>query len=122
LFRGLAAVPLLIGCVVTGSTAGSPVDVEVTIGSAPGTTLGFVPAETTVLASGSIQVTFRNASNQPHNLVFTEGVSGATRTIVEPGGFDRLLLARPSPGVYLFVCTIHDGMNGRLVVEAPPPA
>lgn len=116
----LLAAPLLIGCVVAGSTAGTPATVGVTIETAPGQVLAFVPAETAVVASGPVEVTFRNGSNQPHNLVFTGGLSAATRTIVEPGAVDRLLLRGLSPGVYRFVCTIHDEMNGTLVVEASP--
>ena len=38
------------------------------------------------------------------------------RTIVEPGGFDEILLGQMNPGTYPFVCTIHDGMVGTLTV------
>ena len=44
-------------------------------------------------------------------------VDPGTRTIVRPGTSDQLLLAPPPPGDYPFVCTIHDGMAGRLIVE-----
>jgi plastocyanin len=54
----------------------------------------------------------------PHNLTFTAGLEGGTQTIVKPGTSDQLLLAPPPPGAYPFVCTIHDGMAGRLIVQA----
>ena len=46
---------------------------SVTITSAPGETLAFDPAETTVRAAGPIAITFRNGSSLAHNLVFTAG-------------------------------------------------
>ena len=51
-----------------------------------------------------------------HNLVFTAGVTGATRTIVEPGAFDQVVLATTTPGTYRFACTIHVEMAGTLIV------
>jgi plastocyanin len=89
----------------------------VSIATAPGETLAFVPAETTVWAAGPIAMTFRNGSSLSHNLVFTVGLTAATRTIVEPGSSDELLLRPPGSGAYPFVCTIHDGMAGTLIVR-----
>ena len=43
-------------------------------------------------------------------------MTAATRTIVEPGGSDLLSVVPPGPGAYAFVCTIHEGMAGRLLV------
>jgi plastocyanin len=90
--------------------------VGVTITSASGETLAFDPAEITVRAAGPITVTFRNGSSLAHNLVFTAGVTGATRTIVEPGTSDELVLIPAAPGSYPYACTIHDGMAGTLIV------
>ena len=90
--------------------------VSVTISSAPGETLAFDPAEITVRAAGPITVTFRNGSSLAHNLVFTAGVTGATRTIVEPSTSDELVISPAAPGAYRFACTIHDGMAGTLIV------
>lgn len=87
-----------------------------TITTAPGETLAFEPAETSVQAVGPIALTFRNGSSLPHNLTFTAGLTAATRTIVEPGSVDQVLLAPQAAGSYRFVCTIHDGMTGTLVV------
>lgn len=110
---------LLVACLA--SPAATPVVVVgVTIASAPGETLAFVPAETAVRATGPIALAFRNESSLPHNLVFTAGPTAATRTIVEPGDEQQLLLEPLAPDRYPFVCTIHDGMAGTLVVLGIP--
>jgi hypothetical protein len=54
---------------------------------------------------------------RPFVRCFTVGLAAATRTIVEPGTSDELLLRPPGPGAYPFVCTIHDGMAGTLIVR-----
>jgi plastocyanin len=89
----------------------------VTITTASGETLAFAPAETSVQGAGPIALTFRNGSSLPHNLTFTAGLTAATRTIVEPGATDLLLLTPPASGTYRFVCTIHDGMTGTLIIQ-----
>jgi len=125
LLGDILVAPLLVACVLTGpaatatppaATATPPAAVGVTIRSAPGETLAFEPAETTVEAPGPVAVTFRNGSSLSHNLVFTGGLSAATRTVVEPGTSDYLLLFPSAPGAYPFVCTIHTGMAGTLIV------
>jgi plastocyanin len=88
------------------------------ITTAPGDRLAFEPSEPRVTARGLITLTFQNASSMPHNLTFTAGLEAGTQTIVKPGTSDQLLLAPPPPGAYPFVCTIHEGMAGRLIVEA----
>jgi plastocyanin len=110
--------PLLVGCLAAGPapTATPLAAVSVTITSAPGETLAFEPAETTVQAAGPVAMTFRNGSSLSHNLVFTAGLIAATRTVVEPGTSDQLRLVPPAPGAYPFVCTIHTGMAGTLIV------
>jgi plastocyanin len=89
---------------------------SVTITSAPGEVLAFEPKEITVRAAGPISITFRNGSSLPHNLVFTAGLAAATRTIVEPGASDQLVVLPTAPGSYRFGCTIHEGMTGDLIV------
>jgi plastocyanin len=114
---GILLALLVLGVAVrTISTATPATAVSVTISTAPGETLAFDPAEITVRAAGPITVTFWNRSTLAHNLVFTAGVTGATRTIVEPGTSDELVLTPAAPGAYPYACTIHDGMTGRLVV------
>jgi plastocyanin len=91
-----------------------------TIASAPGETLAYLPIQVTVVAPGAVQVTFRNESTLAHNLVFSAPLSAATRTIVDPGTSDQVLLDPIEPGPHPFVCTIHDGMAGVLTVTRPP--
>ena len=117
LLIGSLVVPLVVACVATDRAAETAV-VDVTVSSVPGDAMAFDPGETVVRWTGPISVTFRNASTLPHNLTFTSGVAAATRTIVEPGTSDQLALGPLAPGAYRFVCTIHDGMSGTLVVES----
>lgn len=115
----IVAALLLAGCVGTPPTPSvtPAAATEVTIRTAPGDRLAFEPAEATVRATGPIMLTFHNGSSQPHNMTFTAGVEAGTRTIVRPGTSDHILLAPPPPGAYPFVCTIHEGMGGKLIVE-----
>ena len=110
--------PLVVGCIAMGpaASASPPVSAAVTITTATGETTAFDPAEAAVSAAGPIAITFRNRSSLPHNLVFTAGLTAAKRTIVEPGTSDEILISPLAPGTYPFVCTIHDGMSGKLVV------
>ena len=115
--RSLGATLLLAGCSLgIGTTASSGVDIAVE--TAPGEQLAFVPEELRVPAGVPVRMTFRNGSSVAHNLVFTSGISAATKTIVDPGTTEELALATPGPGAYQFVCTIHDGMAGTLTVGA----
>jgi plastocyanin len=109
----------VVGCSAAGPTSpGSAATVHVTIRTASGETTAFDPSETVLAASGPISVTFQNASSLPHNLTFLR-ITAATRTIVEPGTSDELLVAPLAEGSYPFVCTIHEGMAGVLTVRAP---
>jgi plastocyanin len=115
----VAAALLLAGCAGVAPTpsAAPSAPVALTITTAPGERLAFEPAEPTVRAAGPIALTFRNASSLPHNMTFTDGLTAATQTIVKPGTSDRVMVVPPAPGAYPFVCTIHDGMAGTLIVE-----
>ena len=61
---------------------------------------------------------FENRSSVPHNLTFQGPINVATSTIVGPGTSETLKLKAPDAGEYAFVCTLHPGMGGTLVVEA----
>jgi plastocyanin len=115
----LVAVLLLAGCAEEPPPPSEtpPTAIEVTIRTAPGDRLAFEPAVSTVRATGPISLIFHNGSSVAHNMTFTAGVEAGTKTIVRPGASERILLAPPPPGAYPFVCTIHDGMAGRLIVE-----
>lgn len=111
---GLALV--VAGCALgaqAGPNASSPA--AVTVSTAPGESLAFVPAGITVPAETPIRLTFRNASSVAHNLVFTTGVSAGTIAIVDAGTSETLSIGPLADGSYRFVCTIHEGMAGELV-------
>jgi plastocyanin len=98
-------------------SATPPRAIALRVATAAGDRLAFEPSELRVSSGSLITLTFQNASSMPHNLTFTEGLEAGTDTIVRPGTSDQLLLAPPPPGAYPFVCTIHEGMAGTLVVE-----
>jgi plastocyanin len=101
------------GCAASASGRGP---VGVTIVTASGEQLAFVPAETAVAGPGRVEIRFRNGSTFPHNLVFVEGVTASTDAIVEPGATDEVVVDLAAPGSYRFVCTIHEGMAGSITV------
>jgi plastocyanin len=116
---GLAVV--IAGCQATSATTSAPADgVRIAVATAPGQTLAFDPPEIQVGSVVPVTMTFRNRSSVAHNLTFTNGLSVATRTIVEPGWDEVLHIVPPAAGTYPFVCTIHAGMTGKLVVTAAP--
>ncbi len=114
---GLAAA--LVGCQATSATTSAPPDgVRIAVATAPGETLAFDPVQVEIGSVAPVTMTFRNRSSVAHNLTFTDGLSVATRTIVEPGWDEVLHIIPPAAGTYPFVCTIHAGMTGKLVVTA----
>jgi plastocyanin len=100
------------------SDAPSGAVVEVTVGTDTGADLKFDPGDVTVPAGTDIRLAFENRSSVPHNLTFQGPISVATSTIVAPGASETLEFKAPDPGEYAFVCTLHPGMGGTLVVEA----
>jgi plastocyanin len=71
-----------------------------------------VPAGVTVV------LTFVNESDSvPHNLTFGDPINAATATTVPPGESETIEFTAPEAGEYTFVCTLHPGMEGVLVVE-----
>jgi plastocyanin len=115
---GLGLALGLVGCGAAVPPATQPTDgFSVSVETAPGAKLAFEPPVVTVDAVAPLTVTFHNRSTLPHNMVFTEGLAASTRTIVEPGTSDQLRVVPERPGTYPFVCTIHTGMAGSLIVE-----
>ena len=111
-------VGLVVGCASDqGLASVRPAETAVSIASAPGEALAFEPSTVSVDVAGPVAITFLNASSLPHNLTFTGTLSAGTRTIVSPGTSDELNVEVPAAGSYTFVCTIHEGMSGTLVVE-----
>ena len=111
---------IVAACLAAGpaTSPGVAAAVDVTIMTASGETTAFEPAESVLAASGPISVTFLNVSSLPHNLTFL-GITAATRTIVDPGTSDEVLVAPLAEGSYPFVCTIHEGMAGVLTIRTP---
>jgi plastocyanin len=87
------------------------------IATAAGERLAFEPAEVRVADPGPLEIVFRNGSSLEHNLVFVQGIDARTQSIVEPATSETLSVRLDRPGTYEFVCTIHEGMAGSIVVE-----
>lgn len=100
------------------STTPSGETVQVTIGTDTGAELKFDPAELTVQAGADVRVTFENRASVPHNLTFQAPINIATSTVVAPGTSETLEFKAQDPGEYAFVCTLHPGMGGKLIVTA----
>jgi plastocyanin len=92
--------------------------VEITVGTDTDADLKFDPAELTVKAGADVRVTFENRASVPHNLTFQAPINVATSTVVAPGTSETVQFKAPAAGEYPFVCTIHSGMAGKLIVEA----
>ena len=111
------------GAPAPGATAGASASaaagdvVDITVGTDDGTKLLFDPAEISVPAGSTVRLTFVNESTVPHNLTFGDPIDAATATIVQPGAEETIEFTAPDAGEYTFVCTLHPGMEGTLVVE-----
>ena len=92
--------------------------VEITVGTDTGSTLIFDPAQITVPAGATVRLTFSNKATVPHNLTFDDPIDVATETVVDPGASETIEFTAPDAGEYTFVCTLHPGMEGTLVVES----
>lgn len=92
--------------------------VEITVGTDTGSANEFIPSEITVPAGAAVRLTFVNESESvPHNLTFGDPIDAATATTVGPGEEETIEFTAPEAGEYTFVCTLHPGMEGTLVVE-----
>lgn len=104
----------------SGSTATAPSGeiVDITVGTDTGAELKFEPGEVSVPAGADVRLTFENRSTVPHNLTFQGPPNVASATIVAAGASETLEFIAPEAGNYAFVCTLHPGMGGTLVVDA----
>lgn len=95
-------------------TATGPADAQVvTVES--NDQIEFAPA--TVNAKvGTLTLTHRVVGAIPHNLVFDDKRLGGTETLTE-GKQEAITLTFSEPGTYDFVCTIHSGQDGKVVVS-----
>ena len=122
----LAPLLLLVACGSSGS-GGSGLKVTGTV-AATGTgehqaaaiemrdNLTFVPNVVTAQV-GTLALSVRNAGRVPHDLVFAQAGLGSLST-VSGGRTGTLSLRFAQPGTYTFTCTIHHGMDGKVVVTA----
>jgi plastocyanin len=117
-FGALVAAILVVGaCGASPSIAPSGSTVEITVGTDSGAELKFEPGEVSVPAGADVRLTFENRSTVPHNLTFQRPPNVATSTVVAAGTSETLEFKAPAPGEYAFVCTLHPGMAGTLLVE-----
>jgi plastocyanin len=119
---GALAIALLVvsACGNATTPPGSAPAVETTeiaIGTDTDAELKFDPLELTVLSGADVVVTFENRASVPHNLTFEAPIDVATSTVVEPGASETVRLKAPEAGEYTFVCTLHPGMDGKLIVS-----
>lgn len=91
---------------------------KVTIGTKTDDELEFDPDSIEVPTAALVSVTFENrAATLPHNLTFKEPINVASSPVVEPGASETIEFTAPAPGDYVFACSIHPGMEGKLTVE-----
>ena len=116
----LAVVPLLLvscsgGATSTGSvtTAGSPDAQSVTVGMK--NDLKFHP-DTVQARVGTVTFDVDNVESVPHDLTFSDRALGATGN-VDGGKSTSLKVVFSKAGTYSFVCTVHSGMKGKVVVS-----
>lgn len=114
----LAALVLSAACIPAagGEPSHGPTIGPLLIVTRPGER-AFTPASMTAETGTTVRLTYRNSSDESHNLTFLGALSVATATILEPGQQELLEFPAPAAGHYRFVCTIHPGMEGSLVVE-----
>jgi len=91
---------------------------EIAVATDTGGALTFDPAEITVTAGATVRLTFTNKATVPHNLTFDDPIDVATETVVDPGASQTIEFTAPEAGEYTYVCTLHPGMEGTLLVEA----
>jgi len=92
--------------------------VEITVGTDTGSANEFIPETVTVPAGATVRLTFVNESETvPHNLTFGDPINAATETTVAAGEEETIEFTAPEAGEYTFVCTLHPGMEGTLIVE-----
>jgi plastocyanin len=100
----------LVAAAVLGLTLGAAAPVHAESIFVSTLTQSFSPSHLDVLAGDT--VVWRNVSTKTHNVKFeTEGFNSGR---IEPRGAANHPFS--VPGVYPYICTIHDGMTGQLGV------
>ncbi len=87
------------------------------VGTGAGPSLVFEPRSIQAPPNTSVSLTFNNQSTLPHNLTFEQVITAKTAEQLAGGASQTITFTTPGPGTYRFVCTIHPGMDGQLVVQ-----
>ena len=77
--------------------------------------LEFVPSTVTAVP-GALALTMEIEGGVPHNLVFDDEAVGADIATIAEGSATGTYRF-PSAGTFDFVCTLHPGMDGEVVVS-----
>ena len=119
LLVGALSVGLLTGCggrADAGSGASAD-DRPAAVPNPPGTVVmqdvEFLPGRLTVKIGE--KVTWRNAESLDHNVVARSGTRFRSRAFGQGGTYT---FTPRKPGTIDYVCTLHPGMDGQLVVKA----
>ena len=130
--RGGAAMPIVAAlsmavlAACTASTTGSGTTAStITVGGSQtiqviGTAGNRFDPTTIDATPGKIAITMLVPGGTPHDFAI-EGVVGSRIGLLSRGE-KRTVTVNLAPGRYSFVCSIHSGMTGTLVVAAPTPA
>ncbi len=120
----VALLLLLAACGTQGSHATASTKGAVTAAGPPGaqtatvvagSDLQFAPG-TVRAAVGRLALTMTIQGGVPHNLTFDDRSLGAPVPTV-PSGSSTQTYTFSRPGTYRFVCTIHTGMVGQVIVS-----
>ncbi|MCW2777184.1 MAG: blue (type 1) copper domain protein [Frankiales bacterium] len=76
--------------------------------------LQFAP-KTVTAAVGTVALTLKVEGGVPHNLVFDDTSVGKGLDTTDSSATGTFVF--PKAGTYQFVCTIHSGMEGKVVVS-----
>ncbi|MCU1691313.1 MAG: blue (type 1) copper domain protein [Frankiales bacterium] len=103
------------GSAGAGVAAAGPADAQTAtvVGNAR---LQFAP-ETVTAAPGTLKLTLKVEGGVPHNLEFDDAAVGAPIPTIDGEQTGTYVFSKA--GTYDFVCTLHGGMEGQVVVAAP---
>ncbi len=112
---------LLIGSALASSLSGcsATARLPVTLAATQSGTTEYVfdPEPLRLPPRTAVNLTFNNLSDAPHTLIMLEPIDAATAAAISAGGSTRLEFKTPDAGTYRFVCNVHEGMGGTLIVE-----
>jgi len=109
---------ILVVAVVAGSDwLSRPMPLRLEARALSATEFHFEPARLVAPSHTAVSLTFSNRTQAPHTLVLLPPIDLRSGVIVQPELTDRLEFTTPGPGEYSFVCNVHEGMGGLLVIE-----